>query len=266
MRVTHAMLSALCGASLLTTPLSATVQNVMPGPGGTSTDSTHIDAAAVLIMNRMVGLIGSLTSVSYILHTSNDVQDPDYGTIARFGTHQVSMTGPDQMLVNTVNDQRHVGYWYDGQQVVYYSFTDNTYGVMDAPDNIMATIEQIHAEYGVDFPAADFFYPSFTDDLVDHSTRIDYLGIVQMEGKECFRIVARGKDQTVQLWIANDAAFLPVKYIITDHTKGNAQFQGTFTEWRLNPDIPEAFYEFSPPPGASPLYILPRTTNPEMGE
>jgi hypothetical protein len=222
------------------------------------------DTAAILILDHMSDMIGSLSSVSYSLMVTHDVPDPDYGTIARFATHQVHMTGPDRMLVNSRSDKGHRGYWYNGAQVVYYNFTENNYGVMDAPDSIMATIEELHERYGVDFPAADFFYPTFTDDLIAQSTRIDYLGMVQVEGRECFRIVARGADQTVQLWIANDATFLPVRFIITDHTLSNAQYQGTFSDWSLNPDVPREFYEFRPPPGASLIRILPRDAAPKM--
>lgn len=247
--------------------LSALAVPAAAQDGGAATGADSIiDTGSRLILDHMVEMIGSLTSVNYTVRTKHDVVDPDYGTITRFGTSQVYMTGPDQMQVNTVNDVRHVGYWYDGAQVTYYSFTENNYGQMDAPDNIMATIEQIHAEYGVDFPAADFFYPSFTDDLAAQSTRISYLGTVQMEGRECFRIVAQGKDQTVQLWIANDATFLPVKFIITDHTNANAQYEGTFADWVLNPDIPPTVYQFTPPPGATPLYILPRTPTTGSGD
>ncbi len=261
MRATPAILAVLCGLASLPAASNANAQAAVAASA--SADSTAMDPNAILILNRMEDLIGSLSSVSYVVRSSSDVVDLEYGPLTRFGRHEVYMTGPDHMLVNSITEKRHQGYWYNGERVVYYSFTENNYGIMDAPDSILATIETIHEEYGVDFPAADFFYPTFTEDLVAQSTKMDYIGTVQMEGRECFRIVASGKDQTVQLWIANDATFLPVKYIITDHTKQNAQFQGTFTEWKLNPDIPLEYYEFSPPPGATPLYILPRAENPD---
>jgi hypothetical protein len=223
--------------------------------------SSGADTAAILVLDRMSDMIGSLTSCSYTLRTSHDVQDPDHGTITRLDEHKVYMTGPDRLHVNSTGEKGHRGYWYNGSQVSYYSFTENNYGFMEAPDNIMATIEEVHTKYGVDFPAADFFYPTFTDDLIEQSSRIDYLGTVQIKDQECFRIVARGKDQSVQLWIANDATFLPMKFIITDHTQGNAQYHGTFADWEINPDLPMQLYEFNPPPGASRLRIIPRTSN-----
>jgi hypothetical protein len=251
MKTRIVILAALCLGLPRAAPLAAGQQGAAP---------PALDTAAVLILDRMSEMIGSLTSVSYTVTVIRDVQDPDYGTIARLLTNQVYMVGPNQMHVNSVGEKGRRGYWYNGTQVVYYNFAENNYGTMDAPDNIIDAIDEVSRRYDVDFPAADFFYPAFTDDLIGQSTRIDYLGTVSLGGKECFRIVARGAEQTVQLWVANDATFLPAKFIITDHTQGNAQYQGTFTDWTINPDLPAQLFEFTPPPGASLVRILAKDT------
>jgi len=272
MKTKSTILATLCWLFPLASALAASPQGTIPldnagrgEPGARSGPSTAptVDSAAILVLDHMSDMIGSLSSVSYSLSVTHDVQDPDYGTIARFATHQVYMTGPDRMHVNSLSDKGHRGYWYNGNQVLYYSFTENNYGVMDAPGGTMAAIDDIHRRYGLDFPAADFFYPTFTDDLIAQSARIDYLGIVKLGGRECFRIVARGTNQTVQLWIANDATFLPAKFIITDHARANAQYQATFADWAMNPDLPTELYNFRPPPGASLIRILPSATTPE---
>lgn len=243
---------------ILTSLFILTASNMVQAQNATT--SGTLDTAAILIMDRMADMIGSLHSCSYDLHVSQDVQDPDHGVITRFTDHQVFMTGPDRMHVSSIGERAHRGYWYNGWQVAYYNFTENNYGFVEAPENIIAMIDEIHHDYEIDFPAADFFYPTFTDDLIAQSTRIDYVGTVQRDGKECFRIVARGKAQTVQLWIANDATFLPVHFIITDHATGNTQYEGAFANWVMNPDIPDQLYEFMPPPGAARVTMVPRTT------
>ena len=135
-----------------------------------ATPATTIDTAAILITDRMADMIGSLHSCSYDLRTIQDVQDPDHGIITRFTDHEVYMTGPDRMHVNSIGEEAHKGYWYNGWQLAYYNFTENNFGFVEAPGNIMATIDELHHRYGIDFPAADFFYPTFTDDLIGQST------------------------------------------------------------------------------------------------
>jgi hypothetical protein len=109
--------------------------------------------------------------------------------------------------------------WYDGKEFAIYDFEERNYGIVLPPSTIIATIDSIHTHYGLDFPAADFFYPAFTDDLIESSDRIEYLGQAIIDGLECFQIIAQSKTMTTQIWIRNDAYNLPVKYVITYNTK-----------------------------------------------
>jgi hypothetical protein len=60
----------------------------------------------------------------------------------------------------------------------------------------------------------------------------------------------------VQYWISNDAYNLPKKYVIIYKNRQNMQYEGTFSNWEINPDIPEAVFEFTPPPMAAEIKIL----------
>jgi len=74
---------------------------------------------------------------------------------------------------------------------------------------------------------------------------------------ECYHILAVGKELSVQIWISNDALSLPVKYMIVYHQyDGNPQFDATFSDWQINPNLPDAIFDFTPPAGASPLRII----------
>ena len=60
----------------------------------------------------------------------------------------------------------------------------------------------------------------------------------------------------VQYWISNDTYYLPKKYLIIYKDKKNMQYEGTFSNWELNPDIPDAVFEFTSPPKAREIQIL----------
>ena len=59
-----------------------------------------------------------------------------------------------------------------------------------------------------------------------------------VDGQECFHILAINSERTAQFWIANDAFNLPKKFVLTYKNKGNLQYESTFSNWRLNPNIP----------------------------
>ncbi len=223
---------------------------------------SNVDPAAVIILDRMAAVIGELESCSFSLSTSNDVNEYPYGMVTQFTESKVQMVGPDKMLIHSRNDDHHKGFWYNGEEVVYYSYTENNYAVMEAPENILQTMDSIHHTYGVDFPAADFFYPTFTDDVLGHFDEVRLVGETSIFGQECFHIKASNDEMIVQFWIADDAMNLPVKFSIMYAVKeGTPRYEATFSDWKINPVLPSAIFEFSPPPGAKEIGILAKNNN-----
>ena len=226
------------------------------------------DPSAVLILDRMSAMVGSLSSCSFTLHVSNDVPDNTFfvpvegiGLIKQFRVSEVFLSGPDKMLVNTRGDKGHVGYWYNGQRLAWYSYDENNYAVVDAPDSTVNMMYELNNRYGIEFPAADFFNPFFTDDLLDHHDRLYFLGTSTVADKPCYHLIAAAEDKIVQLWIADDAMMLPVKMVIVYRDREeNPQYEATFSDWKINPDLPETIFDFLPPPSASKIAVASKNT------
>jgi hypothetical protein len=230
------------------------------GASTLSAQATKYDPAALLILDRMSDVIGDLQSCSYKTMASHDTYVPEYGMIKQFLNSEVQMTGPNKMVINFWGPHGHRQCWYNGEQFAFYDYDENNYGMVDAPATIIATIDSIHQYYDVDFPAADFFYPAFTDDLIESSDKVVYLGTTNINGKECFHIAAMSGVTNTQIWISNDAYNLPVKYVIDYYTvAGSPQYETTFSDWQINPVIPAALFNFSPPPGAHQVRIMSTT-------
>jgi hypothetical protein len=218
------------------------------------------DSLAVIIFDQMSHIIGDLNSVDFTVETRNDVIDPFFGPVSNFSVNQVVFDGPDKMYVNLNGDKGHRSYWYNGEFLVYYSFNENNFAIIETPPTTIETIDSINLNYGVDFPAADFFYPSFTEDLIAASTELIYTGKNIVEAKECFHIVSKQKDMTVQFWIENSVLFLPVKMLIMYKSENqDLQYEATFKEWKINPELPVSMFNFLPPPGAREIKIQAKT-------
>lgn len=221
----------------------------------------NYDNEAIAILDRMSDQIGGLSSCSFTLVSSRDEKDFVFGSLKSFNTSEVFMSGPNKLLVNLNSQKGKRSYWYNGSQVVYYSFTENNYGIIEAPDNTIEMIEKLNEDYGVDWPAADFFYPTFTDDLMNYSDKITYLGKTLIEDKECHHIAAHNDAMDIELWISNDYTSLPVRFVINyrKDPQNVGQYEGVFSDWKMNPDLPESMFTFIPPSNASKLRILSRT-------
>lgn len=229
---------------------------------GPSVIFAQVDSTAVLILDHMTDIIGDLEACSYTLNTSMDRERFGVGLEKHFTEHQVYMRGPDKMQVQSRGTDFHKGYWYDGEALTYYSYKENNYSVVATPATILATMDSINQAYDIEFPAGDFFYPAFTDDVLQAFETVAFLGNKEVAGKDCFHILANTSAINLQLWISNDALTLPVKFVITyKNREGHPQYEATFTEWQLNPNLPDALFEFAPPPGAREIPIVAKVLN-----
>lgn len=222
---------------------------------------SRVDTVAVMILDRMASVIGELTSCSFTLCSSVDIEDPEYGLIKQMEKDDVYFSGPDKLLVHFYGDKGHRAFWYNGLQATCYWFDENNYAVIEPPDNTIEMINYINEDYGIEFPAADFFYPTFTDNMLGLFDNIVFLGKKKVNDQECFHILAWNKDMNVQFWFANDAFNLPVKFIIIYKNEGNKQYEADFSNWQLNPVFPDAIFDFLPPPMARKVSILPMYSN-----
>jgi len=225
------------------------------------------DPKALTVLNRMADNIGALHSCSFRLDVSHDEWNADADMLVKLNnSHEVFLVGPDKMLVNSTGDAGHRGFWYDGTEAYTYWYGENNYGRVPAPPTIIAMIQRIHEDYGVDFPAADLLNPTFVDDLIAQSKRIAFLEAVRLGEQDCFHIAAKGKDQDMEVWVSNDAATLPVKYLFRTREKGQVvEYQGTFSDWKMNPDLPVTLFRFTPPPGSREVRLVSRNEKPKSG-
>ena len=219
----------------------------------------QIDSTAIFILDKMSDVIGDLQSVSFSLSSSVDKINASSNIEKHYKRSEVSMVGPDKLIARTQGDKGDHAFWYNGEYMTYYSFDENNYVTLEAPDNIITMIDSMHKRFDFRFPAADFFYPSFTDDMMEEFDTIEYLGQKMVDGESCFYIMATNQNTNVQLWISNTMNTLPKRMVIIQKDKNNMQYEANFTSWKLNPEIPNAVFEFSPPPKSKLISILEKS-------
>lgn len=223
---------------------------------GYSQKATEIDSATVSILDKMGDLIGDLGSCSFNLETSKDVKNDYHEFEKKFAQHEVHLSDDNKMNVQTRGHKNNKGVWYDGETISLYSYDENNYVTLPAPETTIATIDSLSMAFDIEFPAADFFYPSLTDDILDAFDAVKYLGVKTIDGEKCLHIMATNEKMNLQLWISSGAMFLPKKYVIIEKDNDHRQFEGTFSNWKVNPDIPEALFDFTPPRNSRLISIL----------
>lgn len=221
-----------------------------------SAQTKKVDPTAILILDHMSDVIGELESCSFDLSSSSDRNHSDYGLIKNYTKSTVIFSGPNKMIARIEGAKGKRGLWYNGEQIAFYSYHENNYALIEAPDNTMDAIDKLYFDYGIELPAADFFYPAFTDDLLNDYENIRFVGKENIEGEECYHIRIENDEMIIQYWISNNPYRTPKKYLIIYKEKDNYQYEATFNNWKLNPIIPESIFEFTPPASAKEIKIL----------
>lgn len=220
-----------------------------------------VDAQALVLLDRMSQLLGDIKSCQFAVSTAQDQWDESKGITKVFQSHEVFMVGPDKMHIRSKSKQGVLGIWHHGDMLLFYNQTTNQYGFIETPESIPDAIDFVNQEYDIEFPAADFFYPAFTDDLIETHQSVSYLGLVEINGVQAHHIIAFGQDTNIQIWFSNDTFTLPLRYVIHDlHSPHFLQFEGIFSEWKLNPDLPETIFDFTVPPTATKMQIISKSS------
>jgi hypothetical protein len=206
----------------------------------------------------MSAVIGELNSCSVTVKANYDINSKTLGLVKHSDDQQVYLHGPDKLLVKSDGDKGSRFFSYNGKTLTYYSLDKNQYGQIATANSIMGMIDSVNKTYGIDFPIADFFYPTFVDDIIAESKNLVLLGITKVGDKDCFHIAGTAKDKTFQFWISDDAFYLPMKMVIVYTGKeNNPQYEATLSNWQVNPDLPDAIFEFTPPAHAQKIKMLP---------
>jgi hypothetical protein len=209
----------------------------------------RIDTIAVAILDRMSAMIGDLSSCHVTVKSNYDIRSQHLGLVKHGDEEQLYMQGPDKLLIRSGGDRGDRNIFYNGQTLSYYSVENNQFATIPLSLPIVGMIDTVNKMYGINFPAADFFYPSFVDDLLSESKYLIYLGMTKVDGKDCFHIAGTATDKTFQFWITDDALTLPVKMVIVYTNRDmNPQYEAVLSDWQINPVLPAALFEFMAPP------------------
>lgn len=207
-----------------------------------SCQSGEYDTRAIESLDKLTEAVGNLSSASYTLDTF--IIKEDSTEVSK--QSDVYLRGPNKMYIHMVEGTEERGLWYNGKEFAYYAYHKMQYDTIAAPENILLAIDFIHEKYGIDFPSADFLYPSLTDDLMTDYTSILYGEEEVIDGIPCILIEAFNENEILQIWIVKETN-LPFRMIIDSKTRQDRYYETTYTNWRSNPDLPDIMFEFDPP-------------------
>ena len=70
-----------------------------------------------------------------------------------------------------------------------------------------------------------------------------------MDDVDCIALEATNEEIIVQIWIVKETN-LPHKMIVESKINENKYYEAEYSNWRVNPKLPDIMFEFQPPTGS----------------
>jgi hypothetical protein len=210
-----------------------------------SSGDGEYDTRAIESLDKLTETIGKMESLSYTVE-SYIVNEKDEETSK---LSDVYLKGANKMFIKNQSNKGNKNFWYNGEKFAYFLFDNNEYDILDAPDNILKLIDNINSKFGIYFPAADFLYPTLTDDMLDNYNQILFFGDENVDDIDCISLEASNEENIVQIWIEKESN-LPHKMVIISKSNENKYYEAVYSNWRINPKLPDVMFEFQAPEGS----------------
>jgi hypothetical protein len=210
-----------------------------------SSGDGEYDTRAVDKLDKLTETIGDLSSLSYTVN-SFTLNEKGEETLVE---SDVYLNGSNKMFIENTGTNGAKSFWYNGENFAYFLFDKNEYDILDAPDNTLKLIDSIHSRYDIYFPAADFLYPSLTDDILENYNQLLYFGDEKVNDVDCIALEAVNEEIIVQIWVEKES-HLPHKMVIESKTNENKYYEAEYSNWIVNPKLPDIMFEFLPPEGS----------------
>ncbi len=203
------------------------------------------DTSAIENLDKLSEKIGELSSCSYTLNTNLNKLGKSNKLRNFINEHDVYMQGPDKFYIHSTGTNGRKGFWYNGNRFSYYSFDRNVFDTIGVQGNILEVIDNLHHKFGINFPAADFFYPTLTDDLIENFDEVMSLENISIDEVEYLIIEASNIDKVIEIWIEKET-YLPYKLSIFSLDDSGLSYEAVFSNWRVDPNLPDMLFEFKP--------------------
>ena len=212
-----------------------------------STDSDkYLEEEAIAALDATTETIGNMTSCSLRI-TNESTEMLDGQPVSHLRESDIYMRESDKLHIYTTYDAVRRGFWYNGSELAVFRFDENIYDVTPAPGTTIAMIDSLHRTFKIDFPPADIFYPTLTDDIIEHFDSVFYLGTQDVYGTLCKTVFAKNATLNVTLFI-DDATNLPVQLdIYGQGTRDGENYISYYQDWQIDPKLGDEIFEFAPP-------------------
>ena len=247
---------ALVPAALLLGPAAFAQEPPAPQVATQTAPTRFVEPRVDELVRKMSDLLVASKAFALEAEEVYDEVPEDLPRVQLSSRRHVALRRPDRAAGTAAGDAINRSVWYDGKTLTVLDDAQNVYVRMQAPPTLDATMDTALDRTGMVIPLADFLYSDVYDRLMGSVERGVYLGIHDAGGVPCHHLSFQQETIDWQLWIDAGAQPLPRKLVIAYKTEDEVpQYEVTIRKWNLTAEVPDALFEFQPPPGAKEVEL-----------
>lgn len=218
-------------------------------------DKIEPNEKAVILLQKTGEAVQSSHKKSFTLIVDEEKLDPNEKKYHIHNEYHIKTAFPGKIFVDGKRNGENYQMYYDGLYFTYYSKDENNYITLNAPPTSAELIDSLHHTYGFKFPAGDFFYPSFAEDIKDNFKNIDIVGTETIESEPCTEIHFQNTDYDVNISVS-DKTSLPKKFTIIYKNEKDVAYKATFKDWNLTTAFSDSVFHFVAPENSRLIDIV----------
>jgi hypothetical protein len=225
--------------------------------GVVPTQASAADPDAEQILKRMTDYLSSLQKFS--LDTDNMLEEVLVSgqKIQYDFTSTVVIQRPNKLRSERTGDLNQQLFVYNGKNLVLYDPMHMYYAVEAAPDNLDDVLHFARDKLDIVPPVGDVVFTNAFDLLTASITSGAVVGKSVVGGVKCDHLAFTTAVVDWQIWIADGDQPLPYKYVLTTKDDpAQPQYIVLMSNWNAAPEVNDALFEFTPPPGAKETDFL----------
>ena len=224
------------------------VASIVAGSAPAQAQGAGIDPQATRLLRRMTDYLAGLrqfsvdsdSTLEVVLNTGEKLQ---FDTAAR-----ATVRRPDRMRAERRGEIVDQVFYYDGASLTLYSLDAKRFAATPAPATLDAALDYARERLDIVAPASDLLATNAFDRLTQGLLGALVVGPSVVGGVRTTHLAFRGPEVDFQVWVQDGDKPLPRKYVITTRQiPGMPEFASSFSNWKLDPEVPDALFVFVPP-------------------
>ncbi len=254
MKMKPKCLTALVLAGLA---LAGTVAAEEPAaPPAAAAETAAVDPAAMQALARMGAYLRGLAAFSLqATDTTEEVLDSGQ-KIQLLKTVDLQVRKPDHLRADIVTDRKAREIFYDGKHFTLAAPGSGFYATVAAPPSIRELLDQVEAKFGIEFPLADLFQWGEDAEAAADIEEAMVVGTSKVGGQTADHYAFREADIDWEIWIAQGAAPLPLRYVITTKDEEGAPQYTANLSWDTQAKPADAVFTFTPGKDDHPIALV----------